>query len=81
MQVEVLFFAVLRERVGLGAVEWPVEPGTRVGQLWRAIVARYPALEPYAASTSFAVNREYVDAEHVLLEDDEVAFIPPVSGG
>ncbi len=81
MQVEVLLFAVLRERVGLASLEWTVEPGTRVGQLWRAIVAQYPALEPYAASTSFAVNREYVDAEHVVLERDEVAFIPPVSGG
>lgn len=80
-QVRVLLFAVLREKARLTELEHPIDDGTTVGAVWQALLRAYPALVPYAGSTTFAVNHEYVTADFVLEDLDEVAFIPPVSGG
>jgi molybdopterin converting factor small subunit len=50
-----------------------------VGDLWRALLARYDRLP--ADPPRFAVNRVYVDKAHTLHDNDELALIPPVSGG
>ncbi|HNP87329.1 MAG TPA: MoaD/ThiS family protein, partial [Kouleothrix sp.] len=52
-----------------------------VATLWDLLVARYPRLAPYAGRLLYAVNQEYGTLETVLQPGDEVAFIPPVSGG
>jgi molybdopterin converting factor subunit 1 len=76
--VRVLFFAYLRERCGREmAVEVP--EGSSVEALWRVLRARHPVLE--GAVVRFAVNRVYVDKAHPLHDNDELAVIPPVSGG
>lgn len=80
-QVQVLLFAVLREKVQQSEFSHPIADGMSVGELWRSVVQTYPSLAPYEASTSFAVNLEYVDGDYGLEDGDEVAFIPPVSGG
>ena len=79
MKLQLLFFATLRERVGTRAAEHELAEGASVADLWTALCAQWPQLRDYTASVSFAVNREYVDAGHKLR--DEVALIPPVSGG
>jgi len=79
MKVKVRFFAFCREIVGYRDGEAEVAPGTTVGALWEHYQARFPRLG--AMSVGFAVNAGYVPAEHVLQENDVVAFIPPVSGG
>ena len=81
MNVRVLFFAGLRERVKRREQAWSLGDGATVADLWRALVAEFPPIEPMSSSVTFAVNREYVDRHHVLADGDEVAVIPPVSGG
>jgi molybdopterin synthase sulfur carrier subunit len=81
MTVRVLFFASLRERVKRSDASWSVADGATVETLWQTLVAELPAIEAMSGAVRFAVNREYVDRGHVLTEGDEVAIIPPVSGG
>lgn len=81
MKVRVLFFAQLRERARTGEAVLELAEGTDVATLWDQICGRYPDVEPLAGSISFAVNREYVGRDCVLAADDEIALIPPVSGG
>jgi molybdopterin converting factor subunit 1 len=81
MTVQLRFFASLRERMKRGSAEQTLADGATVGDLWAALCRAHPELAPLSASISFAVNREYVDRTHRLREGDEVALIPPVSGG
>lgn len=81
MTVQVLFFASLRERVKRSEASWPLADGATVAALWGALVEEFPAIEAMTGAVRFAVNREYVDRDHVLADGDEVAVIPPVSGG
>lgn len=81
MEVRVRLFALAREKAGTGEVGWSVADGSTVADLWASLVARWPQLGPLGGSVSFAVNQEYADRSRVLDDDDEVAVIPPVSGG
>jgi molybdopterin converting factor subunit 1 len=81
MNVRVLFFASLRERVKRSEAPWTLPDGETVEGLWSALVREFPQIDPMSGSVTFAVNREYVDRGHALREGDEVAVIPPVSGG
>tara|TARA_B100000929_G_C15481895_1_gene411511 strand:- start:509 stop:673 length:165 start_codon:yes stop_codon:yes gene_type:complete len=49
--------------------------------LWDNLIADFPSLEAYGESLSSAVNAEYARMDVVLNDGDEVAFLPPVSGG
>jgi len=78
--MRVLLFAGLAEVLGCRELEWPSpSPPTTVGQLEAVLRAREPRLAE--ARFRIAVNRSYASAEDVLQSDDEVALIPPVSGG
>lgn len=81
MIVHLRFFATLRERVGRSEVDWTLPAGVTVADLWSSLLASHPELAPLSRSISFAVNREYVERSHPLQEHDEIALIPPVSGG
>jgi molybdopterin synthase catalytic subunit len=82
MRVTVRLFARLRELAGHG--EWPeeiAEPGASVATVWRTAVTRHPALEPYGSAISCAVNANFARMNAPVRDGDEVAFLPPVSGG
>lgn len=81
MKIHLRFFAAVRERLGESARELEVPEGTTVAALWAQLQAAHPALGVFAASLSFAVNQEYVGRTHCLSDGDEIALIPPVSGG
>ena len=81
MTVRLRFFASLRERLQRSDAEQTLPDGATVGDLWAALCTEHPHLSELSASISFAVNREYVDKAHPLSDNDEVALIPPVSGG
>jgi molybdopterin converting factor subunit 1 len=81
LRVRVRLFASLRELVGRPERELGLPAGATAETAWQALVAEQPALAPRRASLAVAVNREYATFETPLHEGDEVAFIPPVSGG
>jgi len=81
MNVTVRFFASAREKARREQTECELAPGARVCDLWEALCREYPALADLTPAMSFAVNREYAERSQVLADDDEVALIPPVSGG
>ncbi len=79
--VEVLFFAIARERVGRSVDHVEVAPGTTVGELFALLSEATPELEALRPYIRFAVNEHFVDHTHPLGKGDVVALIPPVSGG
>jgi molybdopterin synthase catalytic subunit len=76
VKVRVRLFAALRERAGTGAVELELPDGASVGDVWSAL-----ALGDEPPGLLFAVNRTYAAPTQLLESGDEVALIPPVSGG
>jgi molybdopterin converting factor subunit 1 len=81
MQVTVRLFARLRDLVGTGELRRDFPAEATVAFVWEALVREYPAIAPYAQSMSCAVNAEYARMTTPVGEGDEVAFLPPVSGG
>lgn len=81
MRVTVRLFARLRELAGAGELSCDVPEGATVRTVWEAVAAGRPALSPYARSMSSAVNAEYTRMDAPVRDGDEVAFLPPVSGG
>ena len=81
MTVTARFFAVLRERMGQATTQVQMAPGETVATLWETIVAERPELRDLRAATRFAVNGQYATPETRLHDGDEVAFLPPMSGG
>ena len=81
MRVNILLFARLRDIVGAGEIERPVPDGATVRTVWDALAGEFPDLRDYEASISTAVNAEYSRMETPIGDGDEVAFLPPVSGG
>lgn len=75
------FFAAYREAVGASQIELPLADGADAAALWTALVRQYPALRMLPAPGGYAINDEYVAGNRPLREADEVALIPPVSGG
>ena len=81
MTVVVRFFAVLREKAGTDGFSLTLADGATVADASAELARRFPALEAALARTAFAVNMTKVDGGAVLREGDELALLPPVSGG
>lgn len=81
MQVKVLFFGQLKDLVGTGEEQVDLPHGARVADLVSHYKQRFPSWEQFQPSIAVAVNQEYADAMAPLSGGDEVAFLPPVSGG
>ncbi len=82
MTVVVLYFAALRELLGLADEELSL-PGSSlsVDELAKYLVKRHPALSAHLGSVRFAVNEAFVNGAAQVVSGDTVALIPPVSGG
>ena len=81
IQVRVRLFAVQRELAGTREVQLELAEGADVEAVWAALVARFPVLAPGRPSLRFALNGDYADPVTAISDGDEVAMIPPVSGG
>jgi len=81
MKVRVKFFAILRERAGTSAAIKELADGGTVADLWRELQKDYPKLDVPGIRMLYAVNQNYVNMDQPLKDQDEVVFIPPVSGG
>jgi MoaE-MoaD fusion protein len=76
MRIRVRLFAGLRERVGTGENEMELPPGSRASDVWELL-----QIGPEPEGLAYAVNRQYVPRDQPLADGDELAIIPPVSGG
>ena len=81
MRVTVRLFARLRDIAGAAEMARDVPPGATIGDLWRQLAEEFPELAHYERSISSAVNADYAKMTQVVGDGDEVAFLPPVSGG
>jgi molybdopterin converting factor subunit 1 len=81
MRVTVKLFARLRDITGAPGFGCEVAPGATIGSVWQQLVADFPELASYERSISSAVNAEYARMDRQVRDGDEVAFLPPVSGG
>ena len=81
MRVNIRLFATLRDIAGTGEIERQMPDGATVRTVWQALASEFPDLKDYEASISTAVNAEYSRMEAPVDDGDEVAFLPPVSGG
>lgn len=83
MKIKVLFFAKSREVAGCAECLVDVSDGATTTDLLQELYARYPTLETVMKTCVLAVNQEYVqlDQSMVLSASDEIAIIPPLSGG
>jgi molybdopterin converting factor subunit 1 len=80
-RIRVRLFAIQRELAGAREIALDLPPGATIEAAWTALVERHPVLAPGRPAVRFARNGEYTDPETVLDDGDELAIIPPVSGG
>ena len=81
MKIRVRLFASFREAAGSGTLAWDAPEGATVSEVVAALRETYPGLGPAAERALLAVNQEYVGGDLTLHDGDELALIPPVSGG
>jgi molybdopterin converting factor subunit 1 len=81
LAMRILFFAQLRDATGCEAVELTVTAPLSAAQLWAELIRRFPALSAHQATVRLARNLEYAPSGASFAAADEVALIPPVSGG
>lgn len=80
-KAKVRLFARLSELAGAREVEVEVGEGLSAAEVYKALCREYPALSGLNGSLRYAVNGEYAEGSHPVSDGDEVALIPPVSGG
>lgn len=81
MRVRVLFFGQLKEIIGAAQEDAELSEGARVEDLFERYIRRFPKLAAFRPSIAASVNQEYAAWRAPLANGDEVAFLPPVSGG
>ena len=79
--IEVLLFGAAADRAGTRRVQLAVERPTTLAELWRLLAERHPDLSSMRDTLAFAVNGEYAKMAEPVGPGDEVAVLPPVSGG
>jgi molybdopterin converting factor subunit 1 len=81
MRVTVRLFARLRDIAGASELARDLAPNSTIGDVWRQLASEFPELAGYERSISSAVNADYARMDHTVADGDEIAFLPPVSGG
>jgi MoaE-MoaD fusion protein len=81
MRVRVLYFGIVRERLGMRQEPVELSDGATVADMLETLARLHPSFAAGVRSVRVARNEEYVDSSTTLSENDEVAIIPPVSGG
>ena len=79
--MRILFFAQLKDATGCDSVELAPASPLNAGQLWTWLLEKFPELSPHRANVRLARNWEYAAPDAVFAAADEIALIPPVSGG
>ncbi|CAA9421911.1 MAG: Molybdopterin synthase sulfur carrier subunit [uncultured Rubrobacteraceae bacterium] len=79
--IEVLLFGAAADRAGTRKIQLELEGGTTLAEVWPRLVDRHPELSSMRDTLAFAVNGEYARMDERVGPGDEVAVLPPVSGG
>jgi molybdopterin converting factor subunit 1 len=79
--MRILFFAQLKDATSCDSVELAAGTPLDAAQLWAKLLQKFPALAAHRASVRLAKNSEYARSDTQFSDTDEVALIPPVSGG
>jgi molybdopterin synthase catalytic subunit len=79
--IKVLFFATLRDRVGMRETELEIDAGLTVDDLKSLLNDRYPSAGPTLETAIVSVNKEFAFNADIIPEGAEIAIFPPVSGG
>ena len=80
MTLEIMAFGITKDIVGKTLINFDLPDGSSVKELKEKLIEHYPKMEALT-SLLIAVNEEYGDETYILSERDEIALIPPVSGG
>jgi molybdopterin converting factor subunit 1 len=81
MHITVKLFALIREKAGTDTVRLEIPEGSSVTQALAVLQDQYPVLQPYLTRVRLSLRMNFVDPKAILCEGDELAIIPPVSGG
>src|SRR5262245_36552201 len=81
VRIRVLFFGMIRDVVGLREDSLDVPAGASLGSVFEQYAGRFPKLREMSASTVLALNQQFSAPSAPVADGDEVAFLPPVSGG
>ncbi|PZV14759.1 MAG: molybdopterin synthase sulfur carrier subunit [Pseudanabaena sp.] len=81
IQITVKLFAIFQEVLATNEMQIKLASGTSVVQIFDRLVNQHPHLEKWRSLTRYAVNLNFVEPQTILKNGDEVALIPPVSGG
>jgi molybdopterin synthase catalytic subunit len=81
MRIHVKLFAILRERAGVSDIDIELSPAATVSDAAGRLSETYPQLESFLPRVAYAVNQSYAKHDTALSDGDELALIPPVSGG
>ena len=81
MQIVITLFALLREKAGTETVILDVPQHALLSHAIERLIQQYPILTPYMDRVRFARHMEFAELDSLLVEGDEIALIPPVSGG
>ena len=79
--IRVLLFGAAADRAGTRETELDVQDSATLAEIWPLLTERHPDLEPMRGTLAFAVNGEYARPGDAVSPGDEVAVLPPVSGG
>lgn len=81
MNVKVKLFAAARDIVGADETVLSLPPNATASTALQSLLQQHPKLEQWRNYLRLAVNWEYASTDQVLHDNDEVAVLPPVSGG
>lgn len=79
--MNVILFAQIKIHAGCDKIEIPLSHPIQAEELWLILETKFPGIRIYQSSTRLAVNYTFADSNASLADGDEVALIPPVSGG
>ena len=81
MRVTVRLFARLRDIAGSAEMRRDIPPGATIRTVWTTLAEEFPGMLPYERAMSSALNADYARMDAEVHDGDEIAFLPPVSGG
>jgi molybdopterin converting factor subunit 1 len=81
VRIRVLFFGIVRDIVGLREDQIEIHDGARLETIFELYGDRFPRLRDISKSVVLALNQQFADRSALARDGDEVAFLPPVSGG